>query len=215
MPVEFESGELLSLITSLTNNLGQIRDAIKEADATVQSLAGAPVSAAYVVAGALDSTLTGDRLLTGTSREITVTDGGAGGAITLSLSTSLLAKGIVRKTDVFTDATGGFVDVTDLEITITTGANRVLLLFNGSWAHSTAVDMLLAFNIDTTDTGTLVTRNTTTDINQAGVNMHYLTDVLTAASHTFKVRVARGASGTVTLDGSTDMSFSAIEILGG
>ena len=80
MPIEFDSGDLLSLISSLNTNLGQIRDAIKDADATVTALAGAPVSAAYVVAGALDATLTGERLLTGTSNEITVTDGGAGGA---------------------------------------------------------------------------------------------------------------------------------------
>ena len=87
---EFEAGELLSLITSLQTQLGQIRDAIKDADATVKALAGAPVSAAYVVAGALDATLTGERLLTGTANEITVTDGGAGGAVTLDLSSPLI-----------------------------------------------------------------------------------------------------------------------------
>lgn len=93
MPIEFDTGDLLSLISSLNTNLGQIRDAIKDADATIIALSGAPVSAAYVVAGALDSTLTGDRLLTGTTNEIDVTDGGAGGAITLDFGTNFVHPG--------------------------------------------------------------------------------------------------------------------------
>lgn len=93
-PSTFEAGDLLSLITSLNRSLSEIRDAIKSADATVASLAGAPVSAAYVVAGALDSTLTGERLLTGTAEQVTVTDGGAGGAITLSLPNPLVFPGV-------------------------------------------------------------------------------------------------------------------------
>ena len=44
---------------------------------------GAPVGAQYVVI-ALDATLTAERVLTGTANQITVTDGGAGGNVTLS-----------------------------------------------------------------------------------------------------------------------------------
>lgn len=48
------------------------------------STAGAPVDAQYVVLST-NSTLTNERVLTGTANQITVTDGGAGGAVTLSI----------------------------------------------------------------------------------------------------------------------------------
>ena len=44
---------------------------------------GAPTDASYVVLG-LNATLTAERVLTGTANQITVTDGGAGGNVTLS-----------------------------------------------------------------------------------------------------------------------------------
>ena len=50
--------------------------------------AGAPTNAAYVVLG-LDGTLSDERVLIGTANQITVTDGGAGGNVTLSTPQNL------------------------------------------------------------------------------------------------------------------------------
>jgi hypothetical protein len=49
---------------------------------------GAPVGASYVTLGT-DATLTSERVLTGTANQITVTDGGAGAAVTLSTPQNL------------------------------------------------------------------------------------------------------------------------------
>lgn len=51
---------------------------------------GAPTTAQYVTL-ATDATLTGERVLTGTANEITITDNGAGGTVVLSLPTGINA----------------------------------------------------------------------------------------------------------------------------
>jgi hypothetical protein len=49
---------------------------------------GAPVGASYLVLG-LDATLTAERVLVGTANQVVLTDGGAGGNLTLSLPQSI------------------------------------------------------------------------------------------------------------------------------
>lgn len=53
---------------------------------------GAPVGASYVVLG-VDGTLTSERVLTGTASQISVTDGGAGGNVTLALDSTVVRVG--------------------------------------------------------------------------------------------------------------------------
>ncbi|MBI2644291.1 MAG: hypothetical protein HYW95_02140 [Candidatus Wildermuthbacteria bacterium] len=55
---------------------------------TVSASGGAPTDAQYVLLAA-DSTLSAERILTGTANQITVTDGGANGNVTLSLPQSI------------------------------------------------------------------------------------------------------------------------------
>lgn len=61
---------------------------------------GAPFDATYVVM-ALDPTLTNERVLTGTGNQITITDGGAGGNVTLSIPSVFIAPGSVQATSQF------------------------------------------------------------------------------------------------------------------
>ena len=90
-------GELLSLVATLNTRLADIRDAIKDADTTLESLTGAPTGAAYVVTAGTTQ-LSAERILTGTANQITVTDGGGGGNVTLSLPSSLIVPGSLRVT---------------------------------------------------------------------------------------------------------------------
>lgn len=76
---------LNNLLPSQTSNSGKVLQT-NGTDASWQtpSSSGAPVGAQYVTL-ATDATLTGERVITGTANQITITDGGAGAAVTLSL----------------------------------------------------------------------------------------------------------------------------------
>ena len=124
----------------------------------------------------------------------------------------------VRKTDSFSTTSTTFVDITDHSITMTTGARRVLLSFTGGGSNSGAAGAaIFTFDIDGTDVGDAgagliqATEHGTAD-RKIPCHMHYLTDVLTAASHTFKVNMMTD-TGTATLTNAPDSIFSAIEIL--
>ena len=61
----------------------------------------APVTSSFVVLAA-DATLTNERVLTGTATQITVTDGGAGAAVTLSLPSTVALTTLTATTAAFT-----------------------------------------------------------------------------------------------------------------
>lgn len=74
------NGDTLWLCTS---NVGGTLNTTAIAFSQLSVSAGAPTTASYVTLGT-DGTLSNERVLTGTSNQITVTDGGAGAAVTLS-----------------------------------------------------------------------------------------------------------------------------------
>ena len=123
----------------------------------------------------------------------------------------------VRKTSAFTTTSTSFVSVTDLTLTMTTGANRVLLIVTMVCSQSAAGNQgNFTFAVDATDQGDatngLANERFDTASYTATVTYQYLTDALTAASHTFLVR-ARANAGTLTIEAdSWDATFSAIEI---
>lgn len=97
---------------------------------------------------------------------------------------------IVKLTE-FSTISLTYVDVTDLIITATTGGGRVLLLFSASVQHTTATGIIrVTFDVD----GSIVAdplhlaRPTSSLINFP-ISMSFITPVLTAASHTFKVKM--------------------------
>ena len=149
----------------------------------------------------------------GTETDLTA---GASGASNLASGRVVLSSGDLTTTS------GTFVDATGLSITITTGARRVLLGFTAQvYNNNTAGAVFLTFAVDGTDQGD-------TSFGLTGIAQHatateglngsftYLTDVLTAGSHTFKVRFHRGSSGTATIAASTpDAHFYAVELYTG
>ncbi len=126
----------------------------------------------------------------------------------------------VNKSDAsFTTTSGTFVDVTGLSITVTTGANRVLLMSSFSTEISTASYECFTFDIDGTDVGGSngLFRHQLPNANQPiAVCMYYLTNTLSAASHTFKVNMFAASGYTGKIIASTTDShalFFAVELI--
>lgn len=127
---------------------------------------------------------------------------GSGGGFAGTQNRVVLTSGSLSTTSTsFTDATG-------LSITMSTGAKRCLVGFTGVVYHnSNAQGIYIQLDIDGTDMGGtygLVGEYTLTgasDLHNA--SFVYLTDTLTAASHTFKIQW-RVTSGTGNLVANSD-----------
>lgn len=115
------------------------------------------------------------------------------------------------------------MDGTNLTIDLTTGARRVMLTLTAMLStdvNSTSVGV--GFGVDGTGVPTEAAASTgvwATHMNTGifyPVSAVYITDVLTAASHTFRPRWnRRGGSGTVTAEQGNNqfIIFSAVELL--
>lgn len=107
----------------------------------------------------------------------------------------------------YTTTSTSFADIdgTNMALTITTRARRVLIGFVGSWYNSGTNTMAIDFTVDGTRVGGdfgLAPWN----INHAGnaipICPTFLTDVLSAGAHTFKVQW-KVSGGTGTMQGAT------------
>lgn len=121
-----------------------------------------------------------------------------------------LAFGIVKRTsgDYTVGAGGSFADVdtSNVTITFTTGARRVRLVLQASGGNGTSGgSTMLDFTVDGTRVGSnqgLLIHTTPTASNNQNLSMEYITDVLSAASHTFRVQW-KADTGTGTLRANT------------
>lgn len=120
--------------------------------------------------------------------------------------------------DVTTTSTS-FTDLTGASITITTRARRVLLTFTAAYTNNGTSHGGFDFDIDGTRAqsssafGLQIVRNPAAG-DYAPVHISFLTDVLSAGSHTFKVQWRVGG-GTGTVAASTTLSgysFQAVEV---
>lgn len=151
------------------------------------------------------------------------------GAVTgpLAAGSSLpsLAHGKVTRNNVgsnvtISSTTWADIDSTNLTITMTTGARRVLLLLTGRVSQSGANITRYGFTVDSTallteSTGSTGNGITKHDTSSEGATIVAITGVLTAGSHTFRPRWNCSA-GTSTLQqtASTDwVVFEATELL--
>ena len=122
----------------------------------------------------------------------------------------------VTSGDLTTNSTS-FVDATGLTTTITTGAHRCLILFTCSVLAQANTDVGLDLAVDGTRLG-----NTTHGLVLAGNNasnsvyypasIFYVTDVLSAGSHTFKVQF-RVTSGTATINASSGLNPAILTVI--
>jgi hypothetical protein len=108
------------------------------------------------------------------------------------------------------------VDATNLNFTITTGARRVLISFTGSVSHTANGGVVyLDVAVDGTQVGGsvgLVLFQTASAAQSGNASFTYVTDALTAGSHTFEL-MWKGAVGTATLfGGATASRFAVVEL---
>ena len=120
--------------------------------------------------------------------------------------------GSIAKTTEFSTTSTTYVDVTDLIITATTGAKRVLLLFSASVQMTDAsAGFRVTFDVDGSNVADPLhlARANSAYINFP-ISMSFITDILTAESHTFKVK-AKITAGTGYLLAPT-IIFNAIQL---
>jgi len=111
---------------------------------------------------------------------------------------------VKRTSGNLTTTSATFVDATGLTVTITTAAVRCLITFIG-WGNSTSSGTAsVDLNIDGTRVG-----GTFGLMSCSGSGLHgnlgftFVTDVLSAASHTFKIQIRNDAGFTTTLFASS------------
>lgn len=118
-----------------------------------------------------------------------------------------------------TTTSGTFADVdgTNMAITMTTGARRVMIAVVAMGHINDTHEMMLDIDIDGSRQGQTYGLSFETGSNTVNHNLSftYVTDVLSAGSHTFKLQFARTTNGTFTLFASTTISpliMSAVEL---
>lgn len=127
------------------------------------------------------------------------------------------ARAVISAGDYTTTTSANFVDVdgTNLALTITTGAHRVMVGLAATASVTAGDQIALTVAVDGTDQGGSLG---IVRILSGGSNMDasftYLTDTLTAASHTFKLRY-RTSAGTATLRASSSINliFWVVEVV--
>ena len=122
--------------------------------------------------------------------------GGAAAAATLANGQLVLTTGNI------TSASASFTDLTGVTLTVTTGARRCLVGFSCVCTHSSATIINISFDLaidGTRQGGTAgLTQGSSSTSNNGNPSFVFLTAVLTAASHTFKIQwLPASATGTV------------------
>jgi hypothetical protein len=137
------------------------------------------------------------------------------------LKWSALGKASYKRTSAdYTTTSNTFVDVdgTNMALTITTGARRVMVVFTGSVSHSTAADYIgLDVDIDgAREGGTfgIVFMQGTPGNEPQNGSFTYITEPLSAGSHTFKLQWRRLSAGTITMHGTGNAyaKFAVVEL---
>lgn len=214
--------------SSLDLRGGAFGQIIKPGSGTTPAAVIFPVAPTAVTVSHASNTFTGPVTLTTPDNTVGITSPavgtlaltsvGAGGAA----STAVAAARYVRSSGDYTTSSATFTDLdtTNMNLTITTAARRVLLLFSGAaTVNNTAGTLGLDFTVDGArvggDFGLQVFNQHSTASELIPVSIHYLTNVLTAGSHTFKVqwRVANGAHTGSILGSTSSASFAVFSVL--
>ena len=155
------------------------------------------------------------RLATVASK-VLVTDGSGVISWGTASGVTLVGSGLVLTGGDTTSTSATFADVTGASITLTTGAHRVRIVASGTVQAPAGGYIALDLDIDGTRVGN-VTLGLALCGNGVGGNdfpftISHLSGVLTAASHTFKLQLARITAGTATVFASNPaLLFNAEE----
>ena len=112
------------------------------------------------------------------------------GPFAIPLGRMSLVGGRVVGSSTFTTTSTSYVDLTNATLTLTTQAARCLVSFSGQYQLSGSNTSYATINIDGTNVeGAYAIASGTVDSNGSIMSFTYLTDVLSAGSHTFKIQV--------------------------
>lgn len=137
----------------------------------------------------------------------------SGNPPTGSGSLANLAGSRVSAANNFQNSSDTFADITSASITLTTGARRAFLSFSSKIHNNTAgCGVQLRFTVDGGGVGEQRGANNAGGNESHIATITYLTDVLSAGSHTFKVQAARdNLCGTAIINDATNGIFSVFE----
>lgn len=184
--------------------------------------AGVATDAIWTAAGQIvyaTGTATGTVLAIGTPTQVlTVSAGtavswatpsGSGGEFVQTSTVHLTSGDLTTTSTTFTDATG-------LTVTLTTGARRCLVIFTGTLNNSTGgANTAIDLAIDGTRVGGtygIVHNYSNSGAFNINGSFTYLTDVLTAASHTLKLQFrVDGGTGKIYASATDPARFTVIE----
>lgn len=112
-----------------------------------------------------------------------------------------------------TTASVVFIDAAGVTLTLATGANRALMFLSGTW--NAPANLFMDFTVDGVRQG--AGANGLGYFNAHNYNCalsySYLSDVLTAGSHTFKMQwMVDAGTGTIQATATVPLYFTAIEI---
>lgn len=139
--------------------------------------------------------------------------GGSGGGVTSIVQASVVS---VSSGDLTTASTS-FTDATGLTTTITTGGHRCLVIFSG-WGNNstsgqnTAVDLAIDGTRQGQTYGLAITGAGGTTGANGSLSFTFLTAVLSAASHTFKIQF-RADGGTAKIWASAAVTAATITVI--
>lgn len=156
------------------------------------------------------------RLPAGTSGYFLKTQGAAADPVWAAVSAHQASK--VSDANNRTTTSASFEDLTAMSITITTGANPVLIGFTGAANHDQAIGTQyfgFTVSIDGSNEGGargIITANSLGAGVVMPISLTYQSAALTAASHTFKIRWLTSAATATMLGGNTATKMWVLEL---
>lgn len=135
----------------------------------------------------------------------------------LTVSNLAFSKVVKSNGDVTTSSTS-FEDVSGLSTAVTTGSRRVRVSFIGNVVASSANTRIASINlqidgVNAGGTDGLVAATTTDNDRPQNVSFAFVTNILTAASHTFKIQIKVASGSAILLADTTRNAILIVEEL--
>jgi len=205
---EIDGAPLVSNVNTIQVTNGTLTDN-GGGNVTIAVGGGAPTTATYITQTP-DATLSNEQALSTLASGYAFVTTGTGVVSTVTLASDK----VTLTSGNLSTASTTFIDATSMSVTITTSARRCLVIVSAVGSVNTAGNIALDIDIDgSLQGGAYGLMHSKSNNDAQNVSFSYLTAVLTAASHTFKLQWRVDAqTGTLTADTNTPLILSVIEL---